>query len=1255
MESTEKSKRNVARVLKWTIGSVAAFIVLAVVALQVMLNSSTLEKLAYKFIPRFVDADVRIDGISASAIRSFPNLNVEVSGVTITYPHSRYAEYDSVGVDGILRHAGRGADVDTLASFNKLRLSVSYLSALLGRIHIQEASIDRPRLYAHSYSPEKANWNILKNISVEETEDTSVTVLPPIAVNRISITGRPSFVFTDCADTIYACAAFSNLHFQGRLGTRKSGRNKLGLNIDSVFVSGRLPADTLLLALDHFQIAEKDKNMHFNAEARVAAGMSQYGRIVVPVALKGDLNFPEEDVPALSLKNFQLDVATLTMTGLTDAKFYRDSTYLRAEAVVDDCSVNDMIHFFGKNFLPEANDLETDAVISFTTICDGYYNPATGRLPELIAEFVVPDSYIRYPDVPDGRIRTDINASTDENGRLNVVLDDMCFRLSGVDIDATGSVSDLIGEDPDFSVKAKATAVLDSLSAFIPDSLGIKVKGALDATLGGSLKKSQMTRDGFYKANIGGMVKSDEIVVIADSVSAWIGSPYVGISTLKNKLDTGIPKGDRVLALTGGVDSLYAVMGENSLRASKFGFAMQNASKSYTEAYGNERNPILGQIDFSRIFMSGADSVFIGLVKGNGSFKYSYRVNGDVLTPIMALNAKIARSFAKYGDNRAGFIDADLTASAVMTTFERDQRRTRILDSLQRVYPGISRDSLFKKAYSGRFKPAVANAETNSDFKDSDLNLDFGKSLSKYLREWDLKGGFNIKDGMFYTPYFPLRNRISDFRFTADNRKLALENLTFYPGASDLTASGEITGLMPALAGRAPLRMDLRLTSEHIDANELLTAFSAGSAYVPENAPVVNAKDVDEQYFMDVNVPELVLPDSTYALIVVPSNIIANISMEANSIKYSSLDIDWMSSEMAMRDRCLQITNTVATSNMGDIYFEGFYSTRSKKDINAGFDLNMADITADKVIELLPAVDTVMPMLKSFKGQLDCEIAATTALDTNMNILMPTMNGVLKIAGRNVSLDDSPEFRKIAKILMFKDKKYGKVGDMSVSGIIADNKLEIFPFVFDIDRYKLAMSGLQKFDQDFKYHISVIKSPLPFRFGVNLFGNFDDWKFRIGKAKYKNANVPVFTAEINDAQANLISSIHNIFARGVNNAVRSTIEMKNAVEKRKSELGYDAEGGLDSLDTQEAKMLDSLRMRETADTLSAVAVGDTELSGLEQRVQAASLSEQSNSADDKQQPAVRKKESRREERIARREEKRAARKARKNMEIIENE
>ncbi|MGM9742147.1 MAG: hypothetical protein ACI3ZC_03720 [Candidatus Cryptobacteroides sp.] len=1176
-----EKKKSRFRWLKITLSVFVAVWLLLLAAIQLLLSPSVLKSLADKYLKEYVDADVEIGNVSVHVFRSFPNLDLDISGVKVTYPHARYAAYDSTGVDGRLRHAGRGAEgVDTLASFSGLRLSVNYISALLGKIHINEASLDRPRIFAHYYGDGQANWNILKNISVSETEDTSVTVLPPLSVNRISLTGHPAVVYTDCPDTVFAAAFFSKMHFHGRLHSRNSSRNRLGLRLDSLFVSGRLPKDTLIVSMDHFDMDENDGTMHFDASAKAFAGMSSYGRLMLPVGVRGDLSLPKEDVTAISLRNFEADVATFSMTGEGDVKLYPDSTYVRAEVSMDECSVNELIQFFGKNFLPEALDLKTDATITLTALCDGYYNPSAGTLPELVAEVVIPRSYIKYPGIPDGNLRLDVNAGTDREGRLDVSLDDMCLVFAGVDLDATGTVKDLAGPDPLFIVDAKAEAVLDTLSTFLPDSLDIRVNGTLDAALKGSVRMSQLTAQEFYRAGLDGYVRSGELRMYApsDSLYVWIGSPSVGIATVRNKLDSGIRVGERVLALNAGVDSLYAEVGDGmKVRMSGLGMTAQSASKAYTEAYGRERYPVLGQIGISRLFLSGADSLFLGTVGAEGNFKYSYRAKGDKLTPLMTLSARISRVFGRYGENKAGFRNADLTASAVMTTFERDERRKHILDSLQRVYPGVPRDSLFRKAMSGRRRTEVRGT---SDFQDWNVSREVGMTISKYLREWKLNGKLEIKDGMLITPYFPLRNRIEDFRFTADNEKLVLENLTFAPGKSDISAAGEVSGFRQALVGRAPLKLDLKITSDHIDANELLYAYGAGSRYEPSSSASAAEENVDDASFMAAAAEteaSAVEDTSSLAVIVIPANVEANISMEANEINYSDLNIDWMASDIVMRNRCLQITNTVATSNMGDIYFEGFYSTRSKEDITTGFDLNLADITADKVVQLFPVVDSIMPMLTSFKGQLDCEIAATTDLDTNMNILTPTMNGVLKIKGREVALEDSPEFRKLAKMLMFKDKKFGKVGDMSVSGIVSDNRIEIFPFVLNVDRYTLAMSGLQQFDQSFNYHVSVIKSPLPFRFGVNLYGNFDKWKFRIGKAKYKNTNVPVFTAVIDTAQMNLVNSIHNIFSKGVDMAVKTNNLLADAVEERKSELGYDSGAGLDSLDVAERKMLDSLR------------------------------------------------------------------------------
>lgn len=280
----------------------------------------------------------------------------------------------------------------------------------------------------------------------------------------------------------------------------------------------------------------------------------------------------------------------------------------------------------------------------------------------------------------------------------------------------------------------------------------------------------------------------------------------------------------------------------------------------------------------------------------------------------------------------------------------------------------------------------------------------------------------------------------------------------------------------------------------------------------------------------------------------------------------------------------MQILNTTVSTNIGTGEFEGFYSTRTKSDISTGFNLGLKDVTTEKVISMMPAIDTIMPLLKSFKGLVNCEFAATASLDTNMNIMMPSINGVIRIGGKNLSLSGDRMFTDLAKKLKFKDKDEGRIDRMTVEGVIQDNTIEVFPFIVDIDRYTLALSGKHNLDQSFRYHASIIRSPLVFKVGVDLYGpDFDNMKFKIGKPKYKNTRIPVFTEVIDRTRINLAESIRGIFEKGVETAVKEN-ERQAAINEHRKNIGFvnavDLE--LEELSEEEQKELDK---EEASDTL----------------------------------------------------------------------
>ena len=153
-----------------------------------------------------------------------------------------------------------------------------------------------------------------------------------------------------------------------------------------------------------------------------------------------------------------------------------------------------------------------------------------------------------------------------------------------------------------------------------------------------------------------------------------------------------------------------------------------------------------------------------------------------------------------------------------------------------------------------------------------------------------------------------------------------------------------------------------------------------------------------------------------------------------------------------------------------------------------------------------------------------------------------------------------------------------------MEGVIKDNTIEVFPFVVELDRYTLALSGLHNLDMSFKYHASIIRSPMVFKIGVDMYGpNFDKMKFRIGKPKYKNINVPVFSAVIDETRINLVESIRSIFEKGVDLAVREN-EKQEAIEELKQQIGYvnAAEQQMEELSEEEQKQLEEAQTEESA-------------------------------------------------------------------------
>jgi len=146
-------------------------------------------------------------------------------------------------------------------------------------------------------------------------------------------------------------------------------------------------------------------------------------------------------------------------------------------------------------------------------------------------------------------------------------------------------------------------------------------------------------------------------------------------------------------------------------------------------------------------------------------------------------------------------------------------------------------------------------------------------------------------------------------------------------------------------------------------------------------------------------------------------------------------------------------------------------------------------------------------------------------LDSTMSVVLPSLQSACYLSGVDMVLLDGETFTEISKTLMFKNKQRNQIDSISVDLTIRDNKIEVFPFLLEMDRYRVAVGGTHNLDMTFNYHLSVLKSPVPFKLGIDITGNLDKFKYKITKRKYKDLFKPAREAELDATRTNLRTEI----------------------------------------------------------------------------------------------------------------------------------
>jgi hypothetical protein len=416
------------------------------------------------------------------------------------------------------------------------------------------------------------------------------------------------------------------------------------------------------------------------------------------------------------------------------------------------------------------------------------------------------------------------------------------------------------------------------------------------------------------------------------------------------------------------------------------------------------------------------------------------------------------------------------TLSASMDTITVDVSRPAGTVALQPRYSNVEQPRIIAN-YNNRLLHATMGKESYMIGKTGlEADVVYDKTQKDLFQQWLVKGFVEMENGTFNLTSLTKTIDVPSVKMDFEPETFNIKEGRVKIDKSDFQLSGSLHNILSYFRGDSVLRGDFNLSSSKTDVGQLMNLTNGiGSETVDTSAigPYMVPKGIDVN--LRANVKEAVLGLDT------------------------ALNV---AGGVRIKDGLLVLDALMFKTPAAKIQLTGMYRTPRRNHLFAGFDYHMTDVNLEELPKMIPDLDSIMPMLRSFKGKGEFHMAVETYLDSLYNIKKSTLRGVSSIKGQNLVLMDGETFSQIAKTLMFNKKTENKIDSLSAEFTIFKKEVDIYPFLVVMDKYKAVVAGRHNLDMSFNYHISVVDSPLPVKLGVDVSGTIDDLKYKLVKCKY---------------------------------------------------------------------------------------------------------------------------------------------------------
>lgn len=1032
---------------------------------------------------------------------------LECDEVELTY-FETYPYFGVKLINGRIINETDSLPCDTLVSFKRTIVAINPTYIFNSkRIAVELFFIDTPRFYGYIAPDGKANWEIVQSTDTTAQDTTQQQPLPPIDLKKVRIkSGR--LVYDDRQQDLYTEVNGFYLNLKGSFANQDS-ENGVRLETGSSSILFDSPAYTLS---NHLRMDFKSELSWTYMMREITLKDAELRVNDLPFKASGSIKRREAGQPSLVDLGFNLNILDL----------------------------NEILHFIPEQYLKNRDKMAATGSILLEGKIQGEVGDSV--VPSLDLCCKIDNGSYHVEGVQQGidSLRMDVDLAF--NGPCPdssfVKVEELVVKGRNISLDVKGSAYNLF-DNPAIRSKIKGNVNLTQLAKDFLNPDTIILEGEMSADLTTAFTVNDLLDSNMSKVEADGALNIERFKATSPvfGLDAYIAG--LSLKAGSAKKESRYMQTDELLASNLQIDTLNIQYKENiNSRISHLELRVNTARNIDTTAV----IPVTTWMTIGQLRSKLPDSTWLVLKNTtlDGGIKAS------------ANNKRIPKAgFRLRMDTLKYFMVAARTGAVLSNsqfTLEALPYRDAVKQRLEQSARNRRRAAIRQASARGQ-RDTTAVADTSA--------------TSRLLRRWEARGKINFDKLRLFSRYFPIPMYMEGTNVEYNTNRITLKDARLHLGKSDLRLNGQLSQLRAAALRGGTLKGKLTVQSDLIDCNQLLLAMNRGARFAEadEKAPAsFNTDSITalEYQNMEIGAQDTLRTDTTTQLMIIPKFLDLSLRTDAKRIQFKDLELENVVGEVVVRDQVLNLSELRMNSNIGDGSLTMVYSTPDEAHASMGLELGLNKILVNKLIDLFPSMDTLVPMLRSFEGVVDCQITATCQTDSTMSVLLPTLNASCFMRGKDMVLLDGETFAEISKTLMFKNKKRNLIDSIAVDLAIKDSKIEVFPFLVEMDRYKVAVGGTHNMDMTFDYHLSVLKSPVPFKLGIDITGNLDDFKFKIVRCKYKDFLQPAKQAELDSTRRNVRELIRDEIRRQIREAAP---ELGNSLsENHPFHLGNDEKG-----------------------------------------------------------------------------------------------